>query len=879
MFSIDYEKLHSLERAFVLYEMAYHNVDPRKQLDGTTFRIKSKEGYKQYVYDELHRLILKGGPYTDILRKGFNTNLASYRQKPNIEKIAASENADELELALMSLYEGNDDKAAFKDLVSVTGGNFDVIGLLFFLKDCENYLPVRSELFDERFKSIGVDSKLSHNCTWNKYTDYNETIKEIHRDLKRNVNGGITLIDAHSFVWILNVINEYNNSVHQLVKHEELGIGEIISREPDGPNDEKLTVKYANKKDSVVYLRSLTIDAGKKLRLLDPNFDIDGSNEKKKNTEFLKALAEIDTTELRKYIVLHSKRDDYKKGTVRSPYYDYSGKKRYYWDTLSELKPGDLLFNYNEGIIKAVGIVTSYCHDVPISELQWGTEEWGDTRRQVDYKPFELDNPINIADYRNEIIKYSRDKNSAFDKNGGVNRGYVYELEPELADLFARAIGIESIGDPDGKELPDNSESYTLTQADLEKPREDDVRSTMEWIITAKQESKDGYRALEAFRDLGRVHWHKSKPMRGVSVNDIVYIYIGVPYSKIMLRTICRSTEYRPSPEEFNKELIYYNDVTYATDPHNDEYLLLEETARIDTDELSLKVLNSKGLVERNIQGSYGSKNNPELFSYIDSVFSAVSEEKPLSNKAIEVAEALLKLIANRMRLTTYGELSDMTRSKPSPYYEMRMLLDAINKRCDKLGLPYISAMVVNKSTGLPGEGFRDLCIDYFGYDPEMTTEEIFEEELDRIGKCDEWYKLADYLGIEMPAEDEEPLPEEVEEVPGEPIIEGAKKTITVNSYERDPKAKKLCKDYYMKRDGRITCQVCGFNFGEVYGPEYANKIHVHHIVPVSKIGEEYIVDPIKDLIPVCPNCHMILHAGKGISVEELRKKVKKNNN
>ena len=60
------------------------------------------------------------------------------------------------------------------------------------------------------------------------------------------------------------------------------------------------------------------------------------------------------------------------------------------------------------------------------------------------------------------------------------------------------------------------------------------------------------------------------------------------------------------------------------------------------------------------------------------------------------------------------------------------------------------------------------------------------------------------------------------------------------------------------------------------YGPEYANKIHVHHIIPVSEIGEEYVIDPITDLIPVCPNCHMVLHTGEGISVEELKKKVKK---
>ncbi len=31
--------------------------------------------------------------------------------------------------------------------------------------------------------------------------------------------------------------------------------------------------------------------------------------------------------------------------------------------------------------------------------------------------------------------------------------------------------------------------------------------------------------------------------------------------------------------------------------------------------------------------------------------------------------------------------------------------------------------------------------------------------------------------------------------------------------------------------------------------------IHVHHLKPLSEVGYEYRVDPIRDLRPVCPNC------------------------
>lgn len=48
--------------------------------------------------------------------------------------------------------------------------------------------------------------------------------------------------------------------------------------------------------------------------------------------------------------------------------------------------------------------------------------------------------------------------------------------------------------------------------------------------------------------------------------------------------------------------------------------------------------------------------------------------------------------------------------------------------------------------------------------------------------------------------------------------------------------------------------------------------IHVHHIVPIStRKGEPHKIDPENSLVPVCPNCHAMLHKGK-LCIEELRK-------
>jgi len=106
---------------------------------------------------------------------------------------------------------------------------------------------------------------------------------------------------------------------------------------------------------------------------------------------------------------------------------------------------------------------------------------------------------------------------------------------------------------------------------------------------------------------------------------------------------------------------------------------------------------------------------------------------------------------------------------------------------------------------------------------------------------------------------------EELDERAG--VIEGAKKTVTVNAYERDHTAKPRC----IKKWGTV-CAVCDFNFGLVYGELGEGFIHVHHLTPIHTIGEAYVLDPEKDLRPVCPNCHAMLHRQKEVMcIEKLK--------
>ncbi|MBW4565703.1 MAG: HNH endonuclease [Mojavia pulchra JT2-VF2] len=114
-------------------------------------------------------------------------------------------------------------------------------------------------------------------------------------------------------------------------------------------------------------------------------------------------------------------------------------------------------------------------------------------------------------------------------------------------------------------------------------------------------------------------------------------------------------------------------------------------------------------------------------------------------------------------------------------------------------------------------------------------------------------------------------FPEEVTET--QTYIEGSTKQITVNVYERNPDARQKCIKHY-----GVICHVCEFSFERVYGVIGEDYIHVHHLKPLSEIGKEYELDPIKDLRPVCANCHAMLHRKRpAYTIDELKSIIRNN--
>ena len=109
------------------------------------------------------------------------------------------------------------------------------------------------------------------------------------------------------------------------------------------------------------------------------------------------------------------------------------------------------------------------------------------------------------------------------------------------------------------------------------------------------------------------------------------------------------------------------------------------------------------------------------------------------------------------------------------------------------------------------------------------------------------------------------PMCEEV--ISNHDFTEGKAVQMLVNRFERDEKARRLCLAHF-----GLSCQCCGFQSRVTYD-DSVTVIHVHHKTPLSRIRSEYHPNPTTDLIPLCPNCHAVVHSrNPPLEIDDVRR-------
>ncbi|MGL4666310.1 MAG: HNH endonuclease, partial [Saezia sp.] len=161
----------------------------------------------------------------------------------------------------------------------------------------------------------------------------------------------------------------------------------------------------------------------------------------------------------------------------------------------------------------------------------------------------------------------------------------------------------------------------------------------------------------------------------------------------------------------------------------------------------------------------------------------------------------------------------------------------------------------------------------------EKRTIQIPRREKGGIGQSNVWY--ADSPEIAELRADIESFIENAFSQPSPDVdlaasaIEGAQRLRMHLKKERNKALVDKKKQAILKEKGRLSCEVCEFDFAWFYGVIGEDFCEVHHLKPLSEAKTE-VETSLSDLAIVCSNCHRILHKPeKMFTIEKLSQIVK----
>lgn len=203
--------------------------------------LREQEWYKYQIFDKAQDVLdisswteadIGSGIIADKIRKvfhleadGFQQNIVDWREIERTEDIIG-ENLKKSEALFFEMFCEDNDKKTFKSAVTLFGHRYSAITYLFFVKDCKQYVPVKPQHFKNRFDTLGIATSSMSSCTWENYQEFLEIIRWV-RDAIAPSFSNVTLLDAHSFIWMIWILDHDNNS--------KTGIAKVVESENSLP--------------------------------------------------------------------------------------------------------------------------------------------------------------------------------------------------------------------------------------------------------------------------------------------------------------------------------------------------------------------------------------------------------------------------------------------------------------------------------------------------------------------------------------------------------------------------------------------------------------------------------------------------------------------
>lgn len=288
-------------------------------------------------------------------------------------------------------------------------------------------------------------------------------------------------------------------------------------------------------------------------------------------------------------------------GFLWSPKTRADGVRNYFYETMEEVRPGDLIFSYCDTLIKAIGIVQRSAVTAPKPNFRSVGSNWSNYGWYVEVEFSELGNPIKPRDFMDQIRPLLAEKYAPLQSNGNGLQGiYLTEISSEFGELLV-----------------------FLSRADL---------PTLQHELAPQQDTQSDYEinleiaALKLENDLEKIQLTKSRRGQGIFKANVRLVEDRCRITGVTNMRHLRASHIKPwSVSDNNEKLDGFNGLLLS--PHVDHlfdrgFISFKDSGQLlISRELSPRILDQWSIEPRQNVGSFRYKQIGYLEYHRDAVF------------------------------------------------------------------------------------------------------------------------------------------------------------------------------------------------------------------------------------------------------------------
>jgi 5-methylcytosine-specific restriction protein A len=364
------------------------------------------------------------------------------------------------------------------------------------------------------------------------------------------------------------------------------------------------------------------------------------------------------------------------------------------------------------------------------------------------------------------------------------------------------------------------------------------------FVVTRKKDGGESAIAMEVFRQrMADEFWgiyEKSQRRNEIAAGDQIVFYVGTP-DKVFAGTAVAASG-----------LFQLNDNERRQYGHGSQIYTMEQGIRLEDTRVREKPLKAESIVHR--------------LSFVENqaAWNAYFQRSiiPITEEDFNLATSTPHRSPNWTRdelilaLDLYFRVNPRhTSSRNQDIMELTSLLNS---------LPIHAGVLRGAAFRNPLGVYRKLC-NFWHLDPDNPGEGLknlshLDREVWDEFKDDKVHLKNTATQIRENYEYVEPVIDEIDDE--ETFQEGRVVTLLHKRFERSGSAPKQKKKRVLAQTGKLSCEVCGFDFAERYRDIGEGFAECHHVVPVSELNGTQKTR-LKDLAIVCPNCHRMLHRSR----------------